>query len=119
MKSITGYWARIYCGTRIGYSSKSFPFDRIKNVCKEYCINVGIELVVTPTHYVYPQGSELGAIIEVISDPKNPKSKEEIEEMAIGISRHLLRELEQFKVTLITMGCPDQVLMIQSDLFKD
>lgn len=102
------YWANIYVGTRVGYTSELVPASVLEKVCEEYC-NEGLCVTVTPTQFIYKNGREPGCIVGMINYPRFPVEPIIIQQQAIELARKLKAAARQIRVTIIT---PDDCLMI-------
>jgi hypothetical protein len=60
------YWVRIHIAG---------PIELGKQVCREYCLEKGLCVTVTPTTYIYTGGEEAGYIVELINYPRFPVIK--------------------------------------------
>lgn len=77
MKQEKTYWAKIYLSGSI---------ELIKNACREYCLQVGLCVTVTPTLFIYTGGEEYGVEIGLINYPRFPDTKEGILKKAIELA---------------------------------
>jgi ferredoxin len=89
------FWCRIYMAGDITLA---------KQVCREYCLGVGLCVTITPTQFIYSGGEEAGFIIELVNYPKFPKGKQEILDRANTLAENLVYELHQHSYLLM---CPD------------
>ncbi len=62
-KTETTFYARIYM---------SGPIEIAKQVCREYCLRVGLCVTVDPTTFIYTGGEEAGFVVGVINYPRFP-----------------------------------------------
>lgn len=70
------YWAKIYVAGDINV---------IKQVCREYCYNVGLCVTVDATLFIYTGGEEYGVEIGLINYPRFPDTKDNILDKAIDL----------------------------------
>lgn len=69
--------------------------------CREYCMEVGLCVTVTPTNYVYTGGEETGAIIELINYARFPKTEEEIDKQAVALGYRLMHQACQGSFSVV------------------
>lgn len=63
------FWAKIYLAG---------DHEIIKQVCRQYCFEVGLCVTVTPTTFIYTGGEEYGIEIGLINYPRFPDSDKNI-----------------------------------------
>lgn len=63
-------------------------FDQAKQVCREYCFNIGLCVTVEPVAYIYTGGEEAGVRVGLINYPRFPS-----DEASIGASADALADL--------------------------
>lgn len=107
------YYANIYVGLRIGYSEEIHSIQKVEEICQKYCDNIGYCVTVTETKYIYKNGNEPGAIIGTINYPRFPTEESVVLEKALVLAQILLKELNQFRVSIIT---PDQTIMLEDKI---
>lgn len=66
-----------------------------RQICREYCDEVGFCVTVTATTYVYTGGQEDGFIVGLINYPRFPKLPHEIDAHAIRLGATLREKLGQ------------------------
>lgn len=93
MTAVTTHWARIYMAGSIADAQR---------VCREYCMEVGFCVTVTPTEFLYTGGQETGFVIGLINYPRFPLTSGEIDEHAIALGMRLLVALCQLSFTIET-----------------
>lgn len=69
--------------------------DAAREVCRDFCDDVGFCVTVTPTTYVYTGGQEAGVIVGLINYPRFPRSPAEIQSRALALALKLKDELGQ------------------------
>lgn len=79
------YWVRIYIAGN---------YDRIEEICREYCEN-SFCVNVVKNNYIYMHGEQSGAIIELINYPRFPELPTEIYQRAQALARTLAFECHQ------------------------
>ena len=76
-----------------------------EHICQDYCNNVGLCVTVTPTKYIYTNGSEPGAIVGLIQYPRFPKDEDIIVKHAYELADELMVKLGQYRVTINSNDC--------------
>ena len=71
-----------------------------ERVCREYCLEVGLCVSVTPTQYVYTGGQEAGFIVGLINYPRFPLLPGAIDERAVALGMRLMVALCQLSFTV-------------------
>lgn len=90
------YWAKIYI---------SGPIEKIKDICREYCLLWGLCVTVEPTTFIYSGGEEAGVVIGLINYPRFPSEPSRVKVTAISLARILLKNTFQKSVLVTT---PDE-----------
>lgn len=78
-----------------------------KQVCREFCFEVGLCVTIEPVTYIYTGGEEAGVRVGLINYPRFPASKEEIQEKASALAGLLMHRLCQHSYSIIG---PDETL---------
>jgi hypothetical protein len=110
--TVPTWYAKIYCGLRVGYGSvyntHADAYDIIKEFIKEYptCVNV------TRNHFLYVNGEEPGICVEFINYPRFESSYGEIERKAIKLATRLMKGLKQNRVSIVM---PGTTIMLQNE----
>lgn len=78
------------------------PISVIEQVCREYCMDVGLCVTVKPTKYIYTGGEEEGAEIGLINYPRFPSTGSAITEHAINIGKSCVKKACQGSFTVVT-----------------
>lgn len=92
-KTASAFWARIYIAGDL---------EQAKQVCREWCTEVGGCVTVGPTSYIYTGGEEAGVVVGFIDYPRFPKPPEEIEAQAEQLAQQLMLRLCQHSYTIVT-----------------
>lgn len=92
-KKIQTYWANIYIAG---------PKDIIKQVCREYCMQVGLCVTVKDVDYIYTGGEEQGVEIGLINYPRFPSKEPEIFSQAIELGHKLMEKACQKSFSITT-----------------
>lgn len=65
------------------------------HVCREYCMDVGLCVTITPAEYVYTGGQEAGARIGLINYPRFPTTPADLFNKAVALAEILIVRLCQ------------------------
>ena len=76
--------------------------NKARDICREYCMRVGLCVTVEPTEYIYTGGAEQGVRVGLINYPRFPKDKKEIEATAVDLMYELMYGLHQQSATVQT-----------------
>ena len=93
MKQTKSYNCKIYIAGDI---------NQIKQVCREFCFEVGLCVTVNPTDYIYTGGEETGAIIGLINYPRFPAKSGKIKSIAIKLALEIMQKCCQQSFTIET-----------------
>lgn len=74
----------------------------IKQVCREYCLDVGLCVTVTPTTFVYTGGEESGAMIGLINYPRYPSTQDAITQRADDLAKQIMLRCCQWSFSVVT-----------------
>lgn len=86
------FWVRIYA---------SGPIEVAKQVCREYCLDVGLCVTVEPTLFVYTGGEESGFVIGLINYPKFPAHPDQIMSKARALAFEILNRTAQHSTLIM------------------
>ena len=95
---VDSYWARIYIAG---------PISEIEQVCREFVLEVGLCVTVTPTKYIYTGGEETGVIVELINYPRFPSTPDEVNNKALTLADKIMVQTCQGSYTIVT---PDETV---------
>lgn len=87
------HWARIYIAG---------PVQEVERICRDFCLDVGLCVTVTPTSYIYTGGQEAGVVVGLINYPRFPSSSAEIDAKAEALGIRLLIGLAQLSFSVET-----------------
>ena len=76
--------------------------DRAKQICREFCMNIGACVTVTPTAYIYTGGEEAGVVVGLINYPRFPADYRDILAKARQLADDLMHGLCQHSYTIQT-----------------
>lgn len=110
--SSTTFTATIFVGRRVRRTSEVLPEEVAIRVVQEYCDSVGWCVTVTPTLFVYKNGSEPGFAIGVINYPRFPSSFDELERRTLELAERLQVALQQLRVSVVF---PDRTVMLTDE----
>ena len=112
MTNVDTYTAKIYLGFKEGYLDYSFlsPMNMLRETIRDH-INNGHPMCVniTETHYIYVDGSEVGACIELINYPRFPLSPILLRDKAFILADLLKEKFRQERVSVV---CTDKTYML-------
>lgn len=91
--TVASHFARIYIA---GYVPKA------EQICREFCMEVGECVTVTPTNFIYKGGEECGVVVGFINYPRFPRIPEEIDHRAMVLADRLMVGLCQSSYTIET-----------------
>ena len=114
MKEVESYPVLIYVGFKNTETNKIVgSIESVESLCQIICDDIGLCVTVTPTRFIYTNGSEPGCVIGLINYPRFPSSKENIIKKAKDIAITLKDYCEQNRVSIVT---PDVTIMIGDDV---
>ena len=103
------YWAKIHVGLRPGYKSPPLSIDIVHTVCQGFVNKIGWCVTVTPTEYIYKDGSEPGAVVGIINYPRFPLPKRKIRKQTLELAGLLLTICRQNRVSVVF---PNKTVML-------
>lgn len=77
-------------------------YDRARQIAREFCMNVGACVTVTPTSYIYTGGEEAGVIVGFINYPRYISNSGDILARARQLADDLMHGLCQHSYTIQT-----------------
>lgn len=77
-------------------------YDRARQIVREFCMNEGACVTVTPTSYIYTGGEEAGVILGLINYPRFPAEPAGILAKAQRLASDLMNGLCQQSYTIQT-----------------
>ena len=113
MKTQITWWANIYVGSYCKDTSTEVGPRALKDICQEYCDEVGFCVTFTTTQFFYTEGNEPGAIIGCINYPRFPRPNEENRERAIELAKRLMKAANQYRVSIVM---PDETVMLEKEV---
>lgn len=125
MRISNTFWAKIYVGFRPGYIENYNPEDeerqnidlnRVKDICREYCDDIKLCVNIQPTTFIYVEGEEQGAVVELINYPRFEAKNRDIRIKAINLGRILKHCFDQNRVSVMF---PDTTVMIEEGIEED
>lgn len=75
-----------------------------KQVCREFCLDVGLCVTVTPTTFIYTGGEEEGFIVGLINYPRFPALPQDITDKAQALAEFLRQRLFQHSYCIVGCG---------------
>ena len=113
MKTVDTFTAQIAVGFKNIDTGVEYSPRRAKEICQDYCDEVGLCVTITDTEFIYTGGSERGCVVGLINYPRFPSTPEKILEHAFVLAESLMKQYRQHKVSII---CPDKTYMIEREL---
>jgi hypothetical protein len=109
IQQVPSYNINIYIGLTHSDSGVTHDIGKLKEICQNYVNNIKLCVTVTPTEFIYVDGSESGAIVGLIHYPRYPSTPEKLKQHAIELGYELMHKLEQKRISI---ACPDVTLML-------
>ena len=75
--------------------------NQAKQVCREYCLVVGLCVTIELVDYIYTGGEETGFRIGLINYPRFPTNSLELYETTKNLAENLLERLCQHSYTIV------------------
>ncbi len=75
--------------------------EQAKQVCREYCYQIGLCVTIEPVAYIYTGGEEAGVRIGLINYPRFPVDETELELRAMGLAEILKTRLCQHSFSVV------------------
>lgn len=72
-----------------------------KQICREYCFDIGLCVTIEPVDYIYTGGEESGFRIGLINYPRFPCSRPELESKAKELASILREKLFQKSYSIV------------------
>lgn len=110
MKTETTFTATIYVGFRERCTGEIRSEEMAYEKLQEIANDGGLCVTITPTRFVYKNGSEPGIAVGLINYPRFPESPEIIKKKALRIAEDLMYTYEQMKVSVVF---PDETIMLE------
>ncbi len=111
-KTVATFAATICVGLREGYDGPLHDIEDAEAVCKTYCDEVGLCVVVAPVKFFYTKGAEPGAMISLINYPRFPSPSSTIKAHSRELARRLMEALGQLRVSVV---CSDETFMLEKE----
>jgi len=102
MKVTNSFNIQIWVGLREGYGENINTIEDVRNICKNYVNEIKDCITITPTEYIYVDGTEPGVIIGYINYPRFPRTSKELKRRAFGLAKILLKDLNQNRISITT-----------------
>ncbi len=113
MTEVDTFTATIYCGLKVGQSGNpnlfSHTVSEARDVCQQYCDEVGLCVSVTIVDFIYTKGNETGVAVTLINYPRFPSIPGEIRHKALTLAERLKIKMEQARVSIVF---PDKTIML-------
>ena len=73
-----------------------------KQVCRQYCLAIGLCVTVTPTEFVYTGGEETGFVVGLLNYPRFPTTPDELLSKARELAEKLRSHLCQHSYLIVS-----------------
>ena len=103
---------KIWLGLREGYTENYFSEWEVNDLIQQYCNAKKQCVTVTPTRFIYVDGSEPGVIVGFINYPRFPYSTQEVIDRALELGELLRKEFKQFRVSVST---PETTYLLEDE----
>ena len=100
MKLVETHKVDIYIGFREQYTEVRHTYDKLLDICQEFC-ETGLCVSVVQTDFIYTGGRENGAKITLINYPRFPSTIEKLTLTATELGVILMKEFKQFRVSIV------------------
>ena len=112
-KTVLSFTVTIYVGFKELDTGVMHTVTEARQICQDYCDEVGLCVTVTPTAYIYTDGNEPGVAIGLINYPRFPARPRKIRRRALELARRLLLAFNQYRVSIVF---PFRTVMLNSNL---
>lgn len=112
MKNLPTFTANIYLGLRHGYTGVYSTVEDVRQWLQNFCNDVKLGVTLTPTEFIYVDGSEPGVIIGLIKYPRLPKPVGFIKNEALAIAGGLMKLCHQERVSVVFS---DETVMLEAN----
>lgn len=112
MKTNPTFTANIYLGLRHGYTGVYSTIEDVRQWLQNYCNEVKLGVSLTPTEFIYVDGSEPGVIIGLIKYPRFPEPDGFIKQKAFAIAKGLMQLCHQERVSIVY---PTETVMLEAN----
>lgn len=75
--------------------------EQAKQVCREYCFEVGLCVTIEPVAYIYTGGEEAGFRVGLINYPRFPSTPTDLREKAGALASRLMHRLCQHSYSIV------------------
>jgi len=75
--------------------------EQAKQVCRQYCLDIGLCVTVEPVTYIYTGGEESGIRVGLINYPRFPTTTTALREKAEGLADRLMDGLCQHSFSIV------------------
>lgn len=110
MTKVTTFTATIYVGCREQYTDEVRSIDMAYALLQARADEGGLCVTVTPTRFIYKNGSEPGIAVGLINYPRFPEESSAIRRKALDLAADLMVCYAQMKVSIVF---PDETVMLE------
>lgn len=101
MKTVRTFTATIYVGLKERDLDLSHDISEVHAICQDWVNHVGQCVTVTPTTYIYSNGSERGVAVGFINYPRFPSARRKLRRQALELASLLMDALNQYRVSVV------------------
>ena len=101
MKQLETWEAKIFIGLREGYSNKFHSIGECKALVQDFVNDIGWCVTLTPTEFIYKNGSEPGIIVGIINYPRFPLDVKELQKRIVDLATLLKKQLKQDRLSIV------------------
>lgn len=102
----------IYVGLKHRSTGVVYPIDEARRVIQKYVNEVGLCVTLTPTEFIYTEGSEPGFAVGLINYPRFPSKPTTLLAHAEKLAALLQDDLRQLRVSIVA---DDVTVMLSSE----
>ena len=112
MLSVPTFTATVFVGFRETDTGAVHTLHEAETIAQIYVNRVGLCITLTPTQFIYTNGSEPGCMIGLINYPRFPSDQEGIEYHAQSIAAKYMHEFRQQRVSILFA---DKTIMLTAE----
>jgi hypothetical protein len=120
MKVCDNYEAKIWLGLQEGYTQSYHSEAEVSMIISKWCTEKKQCVTVSPTKFIYVNGSEPGLEIGFINYPRYQNSEAEIRNRAQELANLLMKKCKQYRVSITFYKAqPGGVMMLENEEMTD
>lgn len=75
--------------------------EQARQVCRQYCFEIGLCVTVEPVSYIYTGGEEAGVRVGLINYPRFPTNLDALREQSVSLGMELMHKLCQHSFSIV------------------